>query len=40
MRRLVRIIYAMMKYKTAYEMPEIIEDFAEQKISEKKCGRM
>jgi len=25
MRRLVRIIYAMMKYKTAYEMPEIKE---------------
>jgi len=33
MRRLVRIIYAMMKCKTAYEMPEIKEDFAEKKIS-------
>ena len=26
MRRLVRIIYAMMKYKTAYEMPKIKEE--------------
>lgn len=33
MRRLIRIVYAMMKYKTAYEMPEIKEDFEEKKIS-------
>lgn len=33
MRRLIRIIYAMMKYKTAYKMPEIKEDFEEKKIS-------
>lgn len=33
MRRLVRIVFAMMKYKTAYEMPEIKGDFKEKKIS-------
>jgi len=33
MRRLVRIIYAMMKYQTTYEMPEVKEEFEEQKIS-------
>jgi len=32
MRRLIRVIYVMMKYKTAYEMPEIKADFEENKI--------
>lgn len=33
MKRLVRIIYGMMKYKTEYKMPEVRSDFEEKKIS-------